>query len=301
VEESELKDLGRRGLYLLLVLLFVAVICPTAGSANSFKTFIRLNDGGTLPVYCFLPQQGSKGPLPAVIVAAGVGAVKIAQYHEHCQLLANRNFAVVFIDPSNYPEELAPGPWSWDWGLGYLQGSVNQGVVGARLMVSNKWYLATIRATVDFLCSWPMVDCTRIALSGFSQPANAALAYASQDPRIKAVIWNYGGWPWIMPYEPLRLPPVQIFHGEDDNVYDVKYAKQLALELKSNMRCYELNIYPHEKHMFNIYYDMKRGENRFMKPALLDAFERMVGFLYRTMAIPPPKPLPLKKRMHARR
>ncbi len=296
-----MKDRGRLGPYLLFVLLLVTVMCPSASSANSFKTFIRLNDGGTLPVYCFLPQQGAKGPLPAVIVAAGVGAVKIAQYHEHCQLLANRNFVVAFIDPSNYPEELAPGPWSWDWGLGYLKGSVNQGVVGARLMVSNKWYLATIRATVDFLCSWPMVDCTRIALSGFSQPANAALAYACQDPRIKAVIWNYGGWPWIMPYEPLRLPPVQIFHGEDDNVYDVKYAKQLALELKSNMRCYELNVYPHEKHMFNIYYDMKRGENRFMKPALMDAFERMVAFLYRTMAVPPPQPIAQRRRIHSKR
>lgn len=296
-----MKGLRRLGLYLSLVLLLAIVAIPSTSCAHSFKTLVRLNDGGSLPVYCFLPQHGSKGPLPAVIVAAGVGAVKIAQYHEHCQLLANRNFVVAFIDPSNYPEKLAPGPLSWDRGLGYLMGSVNQGVVGARLMVTNKWYLETIRSTVDFLYSWPMVDCTRIALSGFSQPANAALTYAGQDPRIKAVIWNYGGWPWVMPYEPLRLPPVQIFHGEDDNVYDVKYARELALELKSSMRPYELNIYPHQKHMFNIYYDLKRGENRFMKPALLDAFERMVSFLYRSMAIAPPKPMPTKKRMQARR
>jgi len=257
-----------------------------AGSGNSFKTLIPLHDGERLPVYCFVQGQGSVSPTPAVIVAAGVGATQVPQFHDYCRQLANRNFVVVLIDPSNHPEWLAPSPHSWDRGVGYLLGSINQGVVGARLFVSLEWYLNSIKAVVDYLCAWPIVDSSRIALSGFSQPANAALTYACSDPRIRAVIWNYGGWPWIMPYEPMRLPPVQIFHGEEDEVYSVKYARQLALELQSNMRHYELNIYPHEKHLFNIYYDMSRGENRSMKPALMDAFERLVSFLQGSLAIP---------------
>jgi dienelactone hydrolase len=263
-------------------------LCPSDTHAYSFKAFVPLPDGGALPAYCFLPDRGAKRPLPAVIVGVGVGSTKIAQYRDHCQNLANRDFVVVLIDPSNFPEELAPGPFDWDRGVGWYVGSLNQGIVGARLMFTNKWYLRSFKATVDWLVHWPLVDPYRIALSGHSQPANAALSYACRDPRIKAVIWNYGGWPWIMPYDPLRLPPVQIFHGEDDDVYSVKYARKLAWELKTSMRPYELNIYPHQKHMFNVMYDL-RTENRYMKPVILDSFERLVAFLYRTLNIPPPR------------
>jgi dienelactone hydrolase len=177
---------------------------------------------------------------------------------------------------------MAPGPWSWDRGFGYALGSFNQGYVGAKLALGKEWYLKSFRASVDYLCAWPLVDRKRIALSGFSQPANAVLSAACVDPRVKAVVWNFGGWPWIMPYEPFRLPPVAIFHGEDDDVYNVKYARELAFNLKTSMRPFELNIYPNQKHMFNVYYDL-HTENRFMKPALLDAFERMVAFLKQTL------------------
>ncbi len=75
----------------------------------------------------------------------------------------------------------------------------------------------------------------------------------------------------LMPYNPLSLPPVQIFHGEEDDVYDVKYAKQLAFELHTNGRYYELNIYPGQKHMFNVYYDLYT-ENRYMRPVIFRKF-----------------------------
>jgi dienelactone hydrolase len=269
----------------LSVVALALLLCPSEIFAYTFKTYIPVREGKPLPAYCFLPQQGANSPLPAVIVGVGVGSTKIAQYHDHCQNLANRGFVVVLIDPSNYPESLAPGPYDWDRGPGYFVGSINQGVVAARLVFTDKWYLDSIRATVDYLVHWQLVDPSRIALSGHSQPANAALTYACRDPRIKAVIWNYGGSPWVMPYDPLRLPPVQIFHGEDDDVYSVKYARKLAFELKTNMRPYEVNIYPHQKHMFNVMYDL-RAENRYMKPALLDAFERLVCFLHSALNIP---------------
>ncbi len=251
-------------------------------SNASFRVELPVDRKSTLPVYVFLPRCGVTRPLPGVVVGVGVGGTKIAQYHEHCQLLADRNYVVALIDPSNHPEEMAPGPWDWDRGTGYMLGSINQGYVGAKLIFGNKWYLNTIGATVNFLSGSPWVDSSKLAISGFSQPANAALAYACKDPRIKAVVWNYGGWPWIMPYEPFRLPPVQIFHGENDDVYDVKYARELAWNLKTSMRPHEVHIYPGQKHMFNIYYDL-RTENRLMKPAMVDAFEKMVCFLDKTL------------------
>jgi dienelactone hydrolase len=269
--------------FMVPLLLFLSCLSDMAIGYYA-RVLIPMGKENPLPGYVFLPHQQLGRQLPAVIVGVGVGATKIYQYHDHCQNLADRGFAVILIDPSNYPESMVPGPYSWDRDLGYLLGSFNQGYVAAKLAIGKEWYFKSFRAATDFMCAWPIVDREKIALSGFSQAANAALTCACRDPRIKSVVWNYGGWPWIMPYEPLRLPPVEIFHGQNDEVYNVKYAEELAMNLKTSMRPFELNIYPHQKHMFNIYYDLKT-ENRFMKPALLDAFERMVTFLKRTLGV----------------
>ncbi len=90
-----------------------------------------------------------------------------------------------------------------------------------------------------------------------------------------------------MPYEPLRLPPVLIFHGDADEVYDIKYARQLILELHTHARDYEAYIYPHQKHMFNVLFDLQT-ENRFMKPVIVDAFARLIAFLHRVLQNPCP-------------
>ena len=257
----------------------------TNSNAGGFKTYLPLPDGGTLPAYCFLPQHGVKSRIPGVVVGVGVGSQVFVQYHTYCQNLADRDFAVVLIDPSNYPESLSSGPVEWDKGLGYAKGAVNQGVVATRLFFTHEWYLRSIQAAVDYLYNWPLVDLTRIVLSGFSQPANAALTYACRDQRVKAIVWNYGGQPWVMPYNALSLPPVLIFHGLDDDVYDVKYAKKLASELHKYGRHFEMHLYPNQKHMFNVYFD-PRTEYPYHRPVLADAFEKLISFLHRVLHIP---------------
>ncbi len=286
------------GLALLTALVCLCGLVAEAPAAVS-KIRIPLPGGDTLPAYCFLPNRPVKHRLPVVIVGVGVISQEIFQYQVHCEHLADRGFLVLLIDPSNYPEHLGPGPIDWDRGTGYVQGAINQVVVAGRLAVDIEWYLRSIRAVVDQVSMWPIADPTRIAFSGHSQPANAALTYACKDPRIKAVVWNYGGYPWVMPYQTLMLPPVAIFHGTEDEVYDVKYARELAVELYTHAKHVESYIYPNQKHMFNVYFD-PRIENRAMKPALLDSFERLVSFLCRTLQIQPPKDTPKRQPRHAK-
>lgn len=278
-----LRCLSAARLICTLCTLLLLAAFPSVSCGYSYRVYVPLSSGGHLPAFCFLPDYPVKHRLPAVIVGVGVGSHLIPQYHEHCQHLASCGFAVLLMDPSNYPESLFPSPFTWDKGLGYAQLSFNQVVVAGKLFFDIEWYLDNIRACVDFLCSWPLVDASRIALSGHSQPANAALTYACRDLRIKAVIWNYGGSPWVMPYDPMKLPPVQIFHGDEDEVYDVKYAYQLALNLKSHMRCCDDNIYPGQKHIFNIYYDPAKGESRYSNVVIMDAFGKLVNFLRSTL------------------
>ncbi len=273
----------RSGLGLTIAACLTLLLVWTgAARATSFRLEIGHPDGSRLPIYCYLPQQGVRSPLAAVICAVGVGGTQIPQYQVFCQALANRNFFVVLMDPSNYPEWLAPSPQSWDKGTGYCLGGINQAVVAARLLFTDEWYLESIRAVVNYLCASPIVDSQRIALSGFSQPANAALTYACRDPRIKAIVWNYGGSPWITPYDARKLPPVLIFHGTDDEVYDVKYATNLAAELGAAQRDYEVYIYPGQKHQFNMYYDMSK-ETPADRPVIRHSFEILISFLYRKL------------------
>jgi dienelactone hydrolase len=269
---------------LVVGLLAIFSLSVAEAPAQGVKVRLKLSKDDSLAVYCFVPQFPVRYRLPGVICAVGAGSTKILQYHLHCQALANRGFYVLLLDPADYPEALVPGPFSWDKMPGYAIGGVNQAVVAARLLFDKDWYLRSIRAAVNFLSSSPYVEASKIALSGFSQPANAALMYASDDWRIRAVVWNYGGWPWVLPYDPMTLPPVLILHGAEDDVYDVKYAYRLARHLAAAGKYHELYVYPGESHMFNVYFD-PRTETRAMKPAIHDSFERMVSFLCRTMGI----------------
>jgi hypothetical protein len=107
---------------LILAVCLVFFLFPGFASALGYgvKTPIPLPDGGYLSAYCFYPRCGIRGPLPGVVVGVGVGSQEIIQYQDHCQNLADRGFAVVLIDPSNYPLQLVAGPDTWYHGLGKM-------------------------------------------------------------------------------------------------------------------------------------------------------------------------------------
>ena len=263
----------------ILCILAVAFWAP-ASHGSPLKVTIPLADGSELAGYSFTPENPVSNPMPGVVVAANVGGAKLVQYHTYCRNLANRNFSVLLIDATNFPETLTPGPETWRRMPYHIWAWATHLAVVARLTFGNEWYLQTMQAAVDHMSRDSRVDPRKIALSGFSQSANAALPFASRDSRIKGVVWNNGGWPWVMPFDPKKLPPVLIFHGEEDGVYNVKYARNLASKLeqaKCECECY---IYPKQRHMFNIYFDLNK-EGDCANPVLTSSFEHLVNFLNR--------------------
>lgn len=260
----------------LLVVAFLQSECL----GDSEKVWVTTGEGKEVPGYRFFPEKSSSLKLPGVVVAANVGGAKLVQYHAYCRNLADHDFSVLLIDGTNFPDYLTPGPQTWRRMPYHLWAWATHILIAARLSLGHEWYLETIQAAVDHLVGDPRVDTRKIALSGFSQSANAALALASRDNRVKALIWNNGGWPWIMPYNPEKLPPVLIFHGEQDGVYNVKYARSLSSELitaKCDCECY---IYPGQRHMFNVYFDLdKEGDGA--NPVLSSSLLRLVAFLNR--------------------
>lgn len=241
---------------------------------------VSLPDGDVLPAFCFFPGEHIANPWPGVVVAANVGGNRLTQYHAYCRRLSDNGFAVLLIDATGYPEWLTPGANTWRKMPYHIWAWGNHLSVVARMSVSYDWYLRNIDCAVDFLRNHPRVNPKQIALSGFSQSANVALAYASGCSKIACVVWNNGGWPWILPYEPSQLPPVLLFHGEADGVYNVRYARKLTEELQHARNEFECYIYPGHRHMFNVYYDLEKPGDA-DNPALKSSFQRLVAFLDR--------------------
>lgn len=253
----------------------------TGCRAEKYKVDIALDRGGTLPAYCFAPELTASRLLPAMVVAASAGGLNLIQYHTYCEKVSNRNFFVLLVDAANFPERLAPAADSWRRMPYYLWSWTIHILVAARLAFGHDWYVENIRAALEYVKRHQRVDKHQVGLCGFSQSANASLCCAScPDMKLRFFVWNHGGWPWIMPYEPSRLPPVLIFHGEKDGVYSPDYARKLAEELKAAGRDVECYIYPDERHMFNIYYDLREPSDA-SRDALVSSFERLCTFLNR--------------------
>jgi|GEM_PF-581453 len=272
----------------------LVLACCLTSQAEQRPVEVPLGEGSLLPGICFFPDDRTANPWPGVVVAANAGGIKLTQYHTYCQRLSDKGFAVLLVDASGYPENLTPGKDSWRKMPYHVWAWVNHLSVVARLTISHDWYVRNIGCAVDFLRSQPRVEPKRIAVSAFSQSANAALSYASGRRTVAGVVWNNGGWPWILPYEPSKLPPVLIFHGEDDGVYNVRYARELSDQLQEARQDFECYLYPGERHMFNVYYDLdKPGDEH--KPVLESSFDHLVSFLDRVFKKQTPRgPSPVR-------
>ncbi len=270
-----------RIVFLGLVVLQVATWCLVSHAAKK-AVDVRLPSGDVLPAFCFFPGEHVANPWPGVVVAANVGGKKLTQYHTYCQRLSDKGFAVLLIDATGYPEWLTPGVGTWRKMPYHIWAWLNHLSVVARMAMGHDWYLRNIDCAVDFLRNHPRINPEKIALSGFSQSANVALTYASGSRKVACVVWNNGGWPWILPYDLSKLPPVLLFHGEADGVYNVRHARKLSAELQHAQRQSECHIYPGQRHMFNVYYDLEKPGDA-DSPALKSSFHRLVAFLDRVL------------------
>lgn len=114
-------------------------------------------------------------------------------------------------------------------------------------------FFAWTRAVTDAV-SWAGsredIDSAHIGLLGVSLGASIALAQASGDLRVKAVVDFYG----VLPAPALallkRMPPTLILHGAQDWVVPVAAAYQLEHFLKARGAVYDMHIYSDQGHGF---------------------------------------------------
>lgn len=146
------------------------VVSVEYGSLGGVRVRARL----ALPI-----RGGDPSPrrLPAVVTVPGYGGNQHGIMLDECQ----RGYAILQVDPRSQGSsaelwKIEPGAEKLTWHLDKPDGAYYQLA-----------YADVIRG-VDYLARHPAIDPDRIAIAGTSQGGGIALAVASLDPRLKAVV-----------------------------------------------------------------------------------------------------------------
>jgi dienelactone hydrolase len=198
----------------------VNLISESQDSFDSGGKEIRLD--------CFLPARG--GRFPAVIGLYGLHGGHAGMV-EPARGLADQGFAVFVL---HYLDRSGPVEFS-----------------KSAMMRHFPAWMKTLWDGVSHVHRRPEVDGSKTAYLGFSLGAYLALASASIDGRITAVVECFGGLPNEMRFFMRRFCPVLILHGEADPVVPVAEAYHLQEVLEARGLAYEMKIYPGVEHGFS--------------------------------------------------
>jgi dienelactone hydrolase len=211
-----------------------AAAAGAAAAAESSGAMSRFaSAGGAVPIERFDPPGKIAGRRPAVILLHGAEASGTpgwsGAYRAYARNLAAAGF-IVFL-PHYFERADATAPRRADPDQGY-----------------GGW-LTVVTDAVGFVARQPAVTPGKLGLSGFSLGSSLALAAASRDPRIAAVVEAAGALA-DRETDVKRLPPVLILHGDADPVIPVEEAYRLQKLLQDGHQRFEIKIYPGLGHGF---------------------------------------------------
>jgi len=241
---------------------------PVCGEvAPGGRAMGTMESGGVrFTVECFRAKTARPGP--AVIILHGARGIGRNTIYERLALeLAERgqsSFVLQYLsgqEPPPVPAKQAAAKTGATKAAAAKPAQRKRGVDSAA-------QIKAIENAVTAVQSLAYVDHERIGLFGLSLGGFHALAIASRDPRIGAVVDMFGGMP--RPVEPTveRMPPTLVLHGDRDAVVPVKRAHELAKLLKTVGAVHEVKIYKGQGHSFTGAADQ-------------DSIERTVEFLAR--------------------
>ena len=145
---------------------------------KKFRVEYRSLGGIRVRAFLSVPIRGAQASraLPAIVSAPGYGGSQQGVMLDECQ----RGYAILQVFPRSQGPSAElwkiDGPEKLTWNLNQPEGAYYQGA-----------YSDVIQG-IDYLLSREDIDKDRIAIVGSSQGGGIALAVASLDPRIKAVV-----------------------------------------------------------------------------------------------------------------
>jgi cephalosporin-C deacetylase len=145
---------------------------------KKYRVGFRSLGGIRVRAFLAIPVRGGEKlhPLPALVTAPGYGGFQQGVMLDECQ----RGYAILQVFPRSQGPSAElwkiDGPEKLTWKLDNPEDAYYQGA-----------YADVIRG-IDYLLSRDDIDGERLAIAGTSQGGGIALAVASLDPRIKAVV-----------------------------------------------------------------------------------------------------------------
>jgi carboxymethylenebutenolidase len=211
------------------------------------------NGGKTIRLDCFLPDN-AREKLPTVIGLYGFGGGSFSMANPAAQL-AEQGFAVYLL---HYFDRTGPVKEE-----------------KSAIVMNFPVWMKTLWDATSFIEQQPNVDAQRIGLIGFSLGGYLAMCGSSIDPRIKAVVEFFGGFPKEMKFFMRRLCPTLILHGEDDAIIPVSEAHYLQKILEDKKVSYEIKIYPGVGHGFDgeVWKDARVRALAFLQKYLVSGYE----------------------------
>ncbi|HEV7404453.1 MAG TPA: prolyl oligopeptidase family serine peptidase [Chthoniobacteraceae bacterium] len=114
----------------------------------------------------------------------------------------------------------------------------------------DRW-LQAIDDAVTAVAQFPEVDPARLALVGYSLGGYLAVAQASRDRRLRAVVEFVGGIDREFAKSVTHLPPTLLVHGENDRRVPFHRAAELEAVLQRVGAPYETRYFPDEGHLLS--------------------------------------------------
>ncbi len=184
--------------------------------------------GRSITVQEFVPAQ--PGRYPAVLALYGSGGIREGWADQPARLLAGQGFSVFVVHYFDRTDTV----WA------------DRDTTRRNFPL----WMGTVGDAINSAAQHASVDASRIGLLGFSLGAYLALSVASVEGRVRAVVEFFGGIPDEL-HGFARMPPILIFHGEQDRVVPVSEAVRLQQLLEQTNTPYEMKLYPDAGHGFN--------------------------------------------------
>lgn len=213
----------------------VAFVClREVMAANAVSTpFTRLSfesRGKRVQVDFYEPEN--EGPHPKVLLLYGAGGLVFdgSRMRDAAQRLVTAGNEVYLLHYFNQTHTFVAPPWTMRKDFA-------------------KW-AQTVRDAIDWVDRQPGSSAP-IGIYGFSLGGFLALAAASDNPRVGAVVEQAGGIADERTQRIGRMPPLLLVHGGRDRWVPFKqYAEPLVTVLNENGVKFETRFFPREGHKF---------------------------------------------------
>lgn len=223
--------LSRLAVFAFVVISFMPRLASSAGSNPVIVSKISLqSDGHRIRIDKYAPSQNGKHPAILVLHGAGGTLLDGPEMRRVARQLAETGNTAYLVHYFNRTGTIV--------------------AMDAGMQKNFPAWLATVRDSIKF-AQRDSTNPSPVGVYGYSLGGFLALAAASDNPAVDAVVEHAGGI-WNGEAERIQqMPPVLVVHGEGDRrVPFEKYAQPLVAVLRERGAPLKVRFFPGEGHVF---------------------------------------------------